>query len=308
MPGHGRSERVSFLRAEIARIERQDLAYREDLARPEIFCAGALPDGQASNGRRAANKKSLAALLNDGIARPALHEILAATPGDLAAAAGFALALAIRFTQLRFTQLRKKPILWIGEDFATRENGLLYGPGLALHGLDPADFVLVQAANAKDALWGLEEAVKCGAAAAVIGEIWSLAKAYDLTAARRLVLAAQKGGTPCLLFAAGLTGAADRLSSSAEMRFEIRAAASPRLASAADRLPLPGLAAWSVRLAKARASPFDLDRALFRPVLWDHAEAYFRDAYSLSLASSSRDGPDHPDRASARGKRNAGAA
>lgn len=306
MPGYGRSERVSFLRAEIARIERQDLMRREDLMRledlprPEIFRAGALPDGQASTGRRTANKKSFAALLNDGLARPALHEILAATPGDLAAAAGFALALAIRFAQLH-----KKPILWIGEDFATRENGLLYGPGLALHGLDPASFVLVQAANAKDALWGLEEAVKCGAAAAVIGEIWSLAKAYDLTAARRLVLAAEKGGTPCLLFAAGLTGAADRLSSSAETRFEIRAAASPQLASAADRLPLPGLAAWSVRLAKARASPFDLDRALFRPVLWDHAEAYFRDAYSLSLASSSRDGPDHPDRASSRGRQSA---
>jgi len=128
----------------------------------------------------------------------------------------------------------------------------------------------------------------------VIGEIWTLARAYDLTASRRLVLAAQKSGTPCLLFAAGLTGAADQLSSSAETRFEIRASPSPRLASAAGRLPLPGLAAWSVRIAKARASPLRMDRGLFRPVLWDHVEALFRDALPLSLAALSRDGSDHP--------------
>ncbi|MGP0059061.1 MAG: ImuA family protein [Beijerinckiaceae bacterium] len=236
---------------------------------------------------------ALAPLLNGGLARGAVHEVLAASPGDLAAAAGFVLALAIRFVNDRQND-RQAPIVWISEDFATRENGALYGPGLALHGLDPESLVLVQAPNAKEALWGLEEALKCRASAVVIGEIWSFAKAYDLTASRRLVLAAQNSGTPCLLFAAGLTGAADQLSSSAETRFEIRASPSPQLASAAGRLPLPGLAAWSVRIAKARASPLRIDRGLFRPVLWDHVEALFRDALSLSLAPLSRDGSDHP--------------
>ena len=275
MPGNGRSERVSFLRAEIARIERQGLR---------------LPARTLASSR-ASPSASLPALLNGGLARGALHEILAGSPGDLGAAAGFALALAIRFARARKEQhqTRHAPVLWITEDFACLENGALYGPGLAQHGLDPADFVIVQAANAKEALWGLEEAVKCRAPAAVVGEIWSLTKTYDLTASRRLLLAAQKGGTPCLLFAAGLSGAADQLSSSADMRFEIRAGPSPQRASA-GRLPLPGLAHWSVRLAKARASPTMIDRTLFRPVLWDHLEASFRDAHSLSLAPVSADG------------------
>jgi protein ImuA len=270
MPGDGRSERVNFLRAEIASIERQGLR---------------LPARSAPS---RASGPALSALLNGGLARGALHEVLAASPGDLAAAAGFALALAIRFARERQT----RPILWITEDFACRENGALYGPGLIQHGLDPSDLVIVQAANAKEALWGLEEAVKCRAPAAVIGEIWSLAQTYDLTASRRLLLAAQKGGTPCLLFAAGLSGAADQLSSSADMRFEIRAGPSPQRASA-GRMPLPGLAHWSVRIAKARASPMKLDRTLFRSVLWDHLEASFRDAHSLSLAAVSADGSHH---------------
>jgi protein ImuA len=273
MPGNGRSERVGFLRAEISRIEAQTLPRAG--AKGHAFAHG-LNDGFGS-------------LLNTGLARGALHEILAASPGDLAAAAGFVLALAIRFAALR-----PGPIIWIGEDFSTREQGALYGPGLALHGLDPEKLVLVRAPNAKEALWGFEEALKCRAPAAVIGEIWSLAKTYDLTASRRLLLAAQKGGTPGLLFAAGLPGAAEHMSSGADTRFEIRAGPSLPLASAGGRLPLPGLAAWSVRIAKVRASPIGIDRGLFRPVFWDHGEASFRDAHSLSLVSASTDGSDHP--------------
>lgn len=272
MPADGRAAGVNFLRAEIARIEAQSAAQS---AQP-----------------RAPARISLDPLLKGGLARGALYEIVAASPADLPAAAGFALALASRFAHT-FAPGRKAPILWIGEDFSSLENGGLYGPGLALHGLDPEALVCVQAANAKDALWGLEEALQCRAPAAVIGEIWSLAKTYDLTASRRLVLAAQKGGTPCLFFAAGLTGAADKMSSGAQTRFEIRAHPSSRLASAAERLPRPGPAAWSVRIAKARASP-GIDRSLFRPVLWDHVEASFRDALPLSLAPQSRDGSDPP--------------
>ena len=94
------------------------------------------------------------------------------------------------------------PLIWIGEAFAGHEQGALYGPGLALHGLDPEGLVLVQATNAKDALWAMEEALKSRTAAAVIGEIFST-KLYDLTASRRLVLAAQKHGSTGLLCLAG---------------------------------------------------------------------------------------------------------
>jgi protein ImuA len=228
-------------------------------------------------------------LLAGGLATGALHEITAAGPGDASGAAGFALALAARFAAGR-----KAPLIWIGEDFAGLEQGALYGPGLTLYGIDPGGLVLVHTANAKDALWAMEEALKCQAPAAVIGEIFS-PKLYDLTASRRLVLAAQKHGTTGLLFLSG-PARAETLSSSAETRFEIRTRSSPHSASAGGRIPLPGPAAFDVRIAKARAGPkgFFIDRDKFHPVLWSPREVLFRDALSLSLAAVAGDGSDHP--------------
>lgn len=219
-----------------------------------------------------------------GLKPGALHEIVAARPGDRPAAAGFALALAIHLQAAR----NRKAIVWIGEDFAALEQGALYGPGLALHGIDPGSLLLVHAANAKEALWAMEEALKCRAPAAVIGEIFT-STAYDLIASRRLVLAAQKNATPALLFLAGLAGA-DALSSGADTRFEVRVRPSAHLPSAAHRVPLPGSAAWSIRIAKARAGPVGFDREKIHSVFW--TEACFRDALPLPLASLPGDRPD----------------
>jgi protein ImuA len=231
---------------------------------------------------------SLDHMLGGGLKPGALYEIVAARYGDLPAAAGFALALA---RALRGT---RKPIIWIGEEFAALEQGDLYGPGLAFHGMDLDDLLLVRAAHAKQALWAMEEALKCRAPGLVIGEIFS-AKFYDLAASRRLVLAAQRHATPALLFLAGIAGT-ERLSSGADARFEVRARSSLQQASAAHRLPLPGSSAWSVRIAKARAGPagFAVDRDLFHPVFW--TESKFRDALSIPVSAVAGDGPDHSPR------------
>lgn len=240
----------------------------------------------------------LDALLGGGLRLGTLTEILAARPGDAAAATGFLLALACRLAgrpaQAKTTTTTKTKtkaaIVWIFEDFAAREQGMPYGPGLALQGLDPSRFLLVAAPSAQQALWALEEALKCAAPAVVIGELWS-AKPYDLVASRRLLLAAQKQGTPGLLFLAGTPGAANTLSSGADQRFEVRA--HPSFArSSAGSLPLPGKACWSVRLVKARAGRFGIDRERFHPLLWDHDEAQFRDALPLDLASDIGDRSD----------------
>ncbi len=144
----------------------------------------------------------------------------------------------------------------------------------------------------------MEEALKCRAPAVVIGELWS-AKPYDLTASRRLLLAAQRHGTPALLSLAGLPGAAGHLSSGADLRFEIRAHPSVHPPSAGS-LPLPGAAAFAVRIAKARikarAGPenFGIDRDRFHPIIWDHDEALFRDALPLALAPHAGDRSDQP--------------
>src|ERR1700722_10024256 len=150
--GSGAAGRLSLLRREIAGIAITGIAAAPHQAAGD-------PRMRVSLGETRFDR-----LLAGGLANGALHEITAAGPGDAPAAAGFALALAARFAASR-----KAPLIWIGEDFAGLEQGTLYGPGLALYGIDPSGLVLVHAANAKDALWAMEEALKCRAPAAVIG-------------------------------------------------------------------------------------------------------------------------------------------
>jgi protein ImuA len=54
---------------------------------------------------------------------------------------------------------------------AEREGGGLYGPGLAALGLDPGRLVLVRVGRASEALQVMDEALRSGAAAAVVAEV-----------------------------------------------------------------------------------------------------------------------------------------
>ena len=227
-------------RAEMARLRRA-VAQIEGARRG----AAALSERGYSAARRLPLVRALDPSLGGGLADDALHEIAPAEPADGAAATAFALALAARFLSRR-----PSAALFVDEGFAEREAGALYGPGLAAHGLPLSRLVFVQAPDAATAFWAMEEALKCGAPAAVVGEIWSL-KGYDLAASRRLLLAARKGGAPALLVLASAYGQADRLSSAAETRFEIAAAPSARIPAAAGR-DLPGPFACTARLVKAR--------------------------------------------------------
>jgi protein ImuA len=232
-PG-GRAEGMARLRRAIAEIE-------AEAGQPSERPARRLPFARAFD-----------SALGGGLADDALHEIAPARPQDGAAAMGFALALAARFINHR-----PASALIIGEGFAAEESGALYGPGLVAHGLTLSRLVFVRAPDAALALWAMEEALKCGAPAVVVGEIWSL-KGYSLVASRRLLLAARKGRTPALLILASAYGQAERLSSAAETRFEIAAAPSAATPAAAG-LDLPGPFACGARLIKsrlARAGPF----------------------------------------------------
>jgi protein ImuA len=222
--------------------------------------------------------------LSGGLADDALHEIAPARPADGAAAMGFALALAGRFLSQR-----QASALVIGEAFAAEESGALYGPGLVAHGLPLSRLVFVRAPDAALAFWAIEEALKCGAPAAVIGEIWSL-KGYTLAASRRLLLAARKGKVPALLILASAYGQAERLSSAAETRFEIAAAPSARTPAAAGP-DLPGPFACGARLIKsrlARAGPegpfqaFDAERVI--RLEWRSEDMTFQDLAFKDLA------------------------
>lgn len=118
------------------------------------------------------------------LARAGLHEI----EGDVAAS-GFAAALA---GLLAGTRGR---VLWCTPRPALREAGALYGAGLTACGLDPARLIVAGPRQTRDALWTMEEALRGGVFAAVIGEIETLPP----IAARRLQLAAEAHATAALL-------------------------------------------------------------------------------------------------------------
>ena len=71
----------------------------------------------------------------------------------------------------------------------------LYGPGLAAHGLDPGQVVLVRASRDAEILWAMEEGLRAPGIAAVVGEVGSL----PMVASRRLQLAAERSGITAFL-------------------------------------------------------------------------------------------------------------
>jgi protein ImuA len=195
------------------------------------------------------------AALGGGLMTGALHEIAAARETEIAAASGFALALAVcsrweacarGISQDAGTGAA---VVWIAEDLSLAENGVPYGPGLDEAGIAPERLLTVTAARAREVLWAMEEALRCRAVGVVIGEI--RARGVDLVATRRLSLAAAAGNTLALL----LRTAPDEEPSAAATRWIVGAAPSspsphgvgpPRLAARLVRNRRGHLGAWSV--------------------------------------------------------------
>jgi len=120
-----------------------------------------------------------------GLPRGALHEV----GGERGAAAGFCAVLLARLAGETGT------VLWC------RHGRGLYGPGLEAFGLVPERLVVARGHSRNDILWAMEEGLNSGALAAVLGEADGIAS----TAARRLQLAAEKGGVTALLLLGGET-------------------------------------------------------------------------------------------------------
>ncbi len=199
-----------------------------------------------------------------------LHEIAPSASLQLGAAAGFALALAARSDA-------NKNVLWIQPDFAGHEGGHLYGCGLSLYGLPLERLLLLRVARAADALWAMEEAVKCRALATVIAELTEEGAAADLTATRRLALAARDGGGLGLL----LRHRPSYEPSAAATRWEISAAA-----SRPDAFGGLGQTAFTLSLIKNRRGPIGRWN-----ITWDQHERAFS-ALSGGVAEAACHRPD----------------
>ena len=124
--------------------------------------------------------------LGGGLSYGALHEFSPAGPLHFGAACGFTLGLAALAAR------SGKETLWIQTDFAQLEGGALYGIGLDLFGLAAKRLLVLRAARAIDALFAMEEALKCRAIGSVIAELPD--DSTGLTATRRLSLAAREHG------------------------------------------------------------------------------------------------------------------
>ncbi|HTK79267.1 MAG TPA: hypothetical protein VL286_02400 [Rhizomicrobium sp.] len=214
--------------------------------------------------------------LNGGLLRRALHEIAAADYRSQPAALGFLLALTkisqkIRETQKRIPAVESTPsepadpqrgvVLW---PVTQRANafGRPCPPGLKFFGLDPARILFVRCANDRDCLWAMEEGLRLGGIAGVIG---ARAKTMDLTASRRLQLAAEQANTPVFL----LRNHNDKAPSAAVTRWRISPAPSAR-----DEFGFYKNACFRVALDYARSG-----KTGEWVVEWNH------DALSLRLSS-----------------------
>lgn len=169
-----------------------------------------------------------------GLPRGALHEVAGegSDREQAAAAAGFA-ALWLARLQAR------GPVLWIVR--ATSRSTLdLHAHGLRQLALDPDRLILVAARKDDEALWTMEEGLKAGALGAVLGEIGKL----DLTASRRLQLAAEASGVTAFALRRW------RVMEQAEREAAQPIAAVTRWRIAA--LPGQGELRWKVELARCR--------------------------------------------------------
>lgn len=183
-------------------------------------------------------------LADRGLDAAGLHEVAAASASlnEDAAATLFLAGIAARFAeQPDFT------VLWAVTAFD------LYAPGLEQVGLGPEKLLYAQGRKDVEVLAMAEDALRDGSLACVIAEV----KAADMTATRRLQLAASDGRTPMLLYRRHRSRERCPLSmpSSAMTRWRIGCLSS-------ERLPCPGVGRprWRVELVRQRnGDPFSLE-------------------------------------------------
>ncbi|MEL0143132.1 MAG: hypothetical protein VW931_00310 [Alphaproteobacteria bacterium] len=187
------AEILARLRGRIAAIERdgsgiraQDCAGSLPLGIPEIdshlpwggLVTGAVHEFLGENIRK--TEQSIEKQLRDKT--HIKYEV-----GVSGAVTAFAAALAGKAQKARAA-----PVIWIAPRLTERES--LYGPGLLEYGLDPAELIVVRIPTGAEftttALWALEEALRAPSVGLVCAEIEDM----DLTASRRLQLAAEAGG------------------------------------------------------------------------------------------------------------------
>lgn len=174
--------------------------------------------------------------LDGGLMRGRLHELLAAAD-DAGPVSGFAAVLA---------RLVGGDILWLVDDALWRGAGPIHPPGLAAIGLDPARLVIVVLPDAVAVLRAAVDGLRCTALGSVVVALSGDPRALDLTASRRLALAAEAGGVTAVMLRLG----GKPVPSAAQSRWQVASAPSRPLAGSS-----PGHPAWTLELLRQRGRP-----------------------------------------------------
>ena len=203
--------------------------------------------------------RSVDLALGGGVARGRVHEIYAAEADDTGSTAGFAVAVAARLAH------PGQSLLWLRAERSARSAGMIQANGWAELGGIPADAIVGVLPDGMAVLRAAVDALRCPALGAVIVESWGGMRELDLTASRRLALAAENSGVPLLL----LRIDAAPVPSAAQTRWQVASAPSRALPGNA-----PGLPAFDVTLLRQRSGPFGLSWRLE----WDRDQCIFREA------------------------------
>lgn len=180
--------------------------------------------------------------LGGGLAISGMHEATHERVEDFPAACGFALMLASRAAG-------DSRILIVSTDRRDRQEGQLYGPGLVDLGLNPDRIVSVHAPDELAALRAAADILSVFGVGAVIIDAGE-AKKLELTASRRLLLAAERSGVTAIVLRSGQS----RFASAASTRWGVAAAPSVPLTANA-----PGQTALRLSLLRHRGgvAPFE---------------------------------------------------
>ena len=209
----------------------------------------------AGAGAIRADPRPADAWLSAGLPRAQLHEVYAAEPADGPAALGFAVAVALAAKAL--------PVLWVRTEADERQAGRLHATGLTELGLSPGALLLALVADEPALLRTAADAARCAGLGTLILESRGRAPGFDLTATRRLQLAAETSGVTVLSARIG----AEPAPSAAATRWGI--AAAPSVALEADA---PGGPAFDIEMLRRRGGPAG---ARWR-VEWNRDERCFR--------------------------------
>jgi protein ImuA len=163
--------------------------------------------------------------------RGAIHELISTTSENAACTTGFISVILARLMR------QGGPCLWI----STVPRRRVFAPALKTFGLEPDRVFFMDTQKPKDTLWAIEEALKCNAVSAVVGELSEL----SFNDSRRLQLAVERSH---------VTGFIHRFRPKNEnsvacvSRWKISSLSSV----APGSLPGPGFPRWNVELSKVR--------------------------------------------------------